>query len=279
MTITAWRPFRQEDDKGMMASPAMNGRPVVAVRVEQVGRVRTVILSRPEARNAVDGPTAGELLKAFEEFEADDGASVAVLWGEGGTFCAGADLKAVGTEHGNRLSPEGPGPMGPTRLRLSKPVIAAVAGYAVAGGLELALWCDLRVAAEDAVFGVFCRRWGVPLIDGGTVRLPRLIGAGRAMDLVLTGRPVDAEEAYRIGLANRLVPAGEERQAAEALAAELARFPQLCLRHDRLSLLEQDGLTEPEAMANEWAHGQHALAAETAKGAARFAAGEGRHGA
>ncbi|PYC80252.1 crotonase/enoyl-CoA hydratase family protein [Streptomyces tateyamensis] len=250
-----------------------------AVRVEQVGRVRTVILSRPEVRNAVDGPTAGELLRAFEEFETDDGASVAVLWGEGGNFCAGADLKAVGTGRGNRLSAEGAGPMGPTRLRLGKPVIAAVAGYAVAGGLELALWCDLRVAAEDAVFGVFCRRWGVPLIDGGTVRLPRLIGAGRAMDLVLTGRPVEAAEAERIGLANRGVPAGQERAAAEELAARLAEFPQLCLRHDRLSLLEQEGLTEPAALANEWRHGQPALHAETAPGAARFAAGEGRHGA
>ncbi|WP_371495314.1 crotonase/enoyl-CoA hydratase family protein [Kitasatospora sp. NBC_00374] len=249
-----------------------------AVRVEQCGPVRTVVLARPEARNAVDGPTAAALLEAFEEFDADDSASVAVLWGEGGTFCAGADLKAVGTGRGNRLAGDGPGPMGPTRLRLGKPVIAAVAGHAVAGGLELALWCDLRVAAQDAVFGVFCRRWGVPLIDGGTVRLPRLIGTGRAMDLVLTGRPVDAEEAYRIGLADRLVPAGTERAAAEALAAELARFPQTCLRHDRLSLLEQDGLAEPAAMANEWAHGRISLASDTAAGAARFAAGEGRHG-
>ncbi|MFE0464677.1 crotonase/enoyl-CoA hydratase family protein [Kitasatospora sp. NPDC058965] len=251
----------------------------MAVRVEQVGRVRTVILSRPEARNAVDGPTAAALLHAFEEFDADDGASVAVLWGEGGTFCAGADLKAVGTERGNRLSAEGAGPMGPTRLRLGKPVIAAVAGHAVAGGLELALWCDLRVVAQDAVFGVFCRRWGVPLIDGGTVRLPRLIGAGRAMDLVLTGRPVAAPEAERIGLADRVVPVGEERAAAEELAAGIAAFPQLCLRHDRLSLLEQDGLPEAAAMANEWAHGQPALREETGPGAARFAAGEGRHGA
>ncbi|GAA2251868.1 crotonase/enoyl-CoA hydratase family protein [Kitasatospora cystarginea] len=249
-----------------------------AVRVEQTGQVWTVILSRPAARNAVDGATADLLTAAFEDFEADDTASVAVLWGEGGTFCAGADLKAVGTERANRLSPDGPGPMGPTRMRLSKPVIAAIAGHAVAGGLELALWCDLRVAAEDAVFGVFCRRWGVPLIDGGTVRLPRLIGTGRAMDLILTGRPVDAAEAHRIGLADRIVPIGEERAAAEALAAELARFPQTCLRHDRLSLLEQGGLTETGAIANEWQHGLVSLAADTAAGAARFTAGAGRHG-
>ncbi|MFB7667989.1 crotonase/enoyl-CoA hydratase family protein [Kitasatospora sp. NPDC056138] len=248
------------------------------VRVEQAGRVRTVILARPAARNAVDGATASQLASAFEDFEADDTASVAVLWGEGGTFCAGADLKAVGTDRSNRLDADGPGPMGPTRLRLTKPVIAAVAGHAVAGGLELALWCDLRVVAEDAVFGVFCRRWGVPLIDGGTVRLPRLIGTSRAMDLILTGRPVDAAEAHLIGLANRVVPIGRERAAAEELAAELARFPQTCLRHDRLSLLEQDGLTEAEAIANEWRHGTVSLAADTAAGAARFTAGAGRHG-
>ncbi|MGK4585717.1 crotonase/enoyl-CoA hydratase family protein [Kitasatospora sp. HPMI-4] len=249
-----------------------------AVRIEQTGQVRTVILSRPAARNAVDGATAAQLTSAFEDFEADDTASVAVLWGEGGTFCAGADLKAVGTDRSNRLAADGPGPMGPTRMRLSKPVIAAIAGHAVAGGLELALWCDLRIAAEDAVFGVFCRRWGVPLIDGGTVRLPRLIGSSRAMDLILTGRPVDAEEALRIGLANRVVPVGEERAAAEELAAELARFPQTCLRHDRLSLLEQDGLAEAEAIANEWRHGLVSLAADTVAGAARFTAGAGRHG-
>ncbi|MFI9274456.1 crotonase/enoyl-CoA hydratase family protein [Kitasatospora sp. NPDC052896] len=248
------------------------------VRTERRGAVRTVILSRPAARNAVDGPTAAALLAAFEEFEADDSAAVAVLWGEGGTFCAGADLKAVGTERGNRLSADGPGPMGPTRLRLGKPVIAAIAGHAVAGGLELALWCDLRVAAEDAVFGVFCRRWGVPLIDGGTVRLPRLIGESRAMDLILTGRPVDATEAHRIGLANRVVPVGQERAVAEELAAELARFPQTCLRQDRRSLLEQHSLSEPVALANEWRRGQLSLAADTAVGAARFAAGAGRHG-
>ncbi|NIH81490.1 crotonase/enoyl-CoA hydratase family protein [Amycolatopsis viridis] len=248
------------------------------VRVERDGPVHTVILSRPHARNAVDGPAAQALLAAFEEFDADDSAAVAVLWGEGGTFCAGADLKAIGTDRGNRLGEDGPGPMGPTRLRLGKPVIAAIAGHAVAGGLELALWCDLRVAADDAVFGVFCRRWGVPLIDGGTVRLPRLIGASQAMDLVLTGRPVPADEALRMGLANRVVPRGTERAAAEDLAAAIARFPQTCLRQDRLSLLEQDGLDERAAMANEWRHGLVSLAADAADGARRFAAGAGRGG-
>ncbi|MFJ9848335.1 crotonase/enoyl-CoA hydratase family protein [Streptomyces sp. NPDC101150] len=249
----------------------------MSVRVERAGPVTTVVLSRPAARNAVDGATARQLADAFREFEADDEASVAVLWGEGGTFCAGADLKAVGTERGNRVAPDGDGPMGPTRLRLSKPVIAAVAGHAVAGGLELALWCDLRVAEEDAVFGVFCRRWGVPLIDGGTVRLPRLIGAGRAMDLVLTGRPVPAREALDIGLANRLVPTGAARTAAEHLAAEIAALPQACLRSDRASLLEQEGKDEESAMAAELRYGQRVLA-EGLTGAARFAAGAGRHG-
>ncbi|MFH8552886.1 crotonase/enoyl-CoA hydratase family protein [Streptomyces celluloflavus] len=249
----------------------------MTVRVERAGPVTTVVLSRPAARNAVDGPTATELADAFREFESDDGARVAVLWGEGGTFCAGADLKAIGTGRGNRVAPDGDGPMGPTRMRLSKPVIAAVAGYAVAGGLELALWCDLRVAEEDAVFGVFCRRWGVPLIDGGTVRLPRLIGASRAMDLVLTGRPVPAAEALDIGLVHRLVPAGTARAAAERLAAELARLPQACLRSDRASLLDQEGCSEEAALAAELRHGQ-AVLAESLTGAARFAAGAGRHG-
>jgi len=248
------------------------------VRTERTGPVTTVVLARPAARNAVDGPTAAALAAAFRDFEADPGARVAVLWGEGGTFCAGADLKAVGTPDGNRVAPGGDGPMGPTRMRLTKPVIAAVSGHAVAGGLELALWCDLRVAEEDAVFGVFCRRWGVPLIDGGTVRLPRLIGTGRALDLILTGRPVPAPEAYGMGLANRLVPTGRARTAAEELAAEIARFPQTCLRADRASALEQHGLPEEEAMAAELRHGSAALG-EAAAGAGRFAAGEGRHGA
>ncbi|MQY15447.1 2,3-dehydroadipyl-CoA hydratase [Streptomyces sp. RB5] len=251
-----------------------------AVRVERDGPVYTVILGRPEVRNAVDGPTAAALADAFRAFDEDESASVAVLWGEGGSFCAGADLKAVGTERGNRVAADGDGPMGPTRMRLSKPVIAAVAGHAVAGGLELALWCDLRVAEEDAVFGVFCRRWGVPLIDGGTVRLPRLIGESRAMDLILTGRPVPAREAYGMGLANRLVPAGTSRSAAEALARELAAFPQLCLRHDRLALLAGQGLPVAEALAEEHRHGLVPLTAgETRAGAGRFADGAGRHGA
>ncbi|HEU5037914.1 MAG TPA: crotonase/enoyl-CoA hydratase family protein [Nocardioides sp.] len=250
----------------------------MTVRVEVDGPVTTVVLDRPEARNAVDGPTAAALADAFRAFDADDGQSVAVLYGDGGTFCAGADLKAIGTERGNQVAPDGDGPMGPTRLRLSKPVVAAIEGYAVAGGLELALWCDLRVAAGDAVLGVFCRRWGVPLIDGGTVRLPRLIGAGRAMDIVLTGRPVDAYDAERMGLVNRVVPVGMARAEAEALAHQLAALPQACLRQDRLSLLEQEGMSEDEALANELRHGIVSLESGALEGAQRFAAGEGRHG-
>jgi enoyl-CoA hydratase len=248
-----------------------------AVRVERDGPVTTVLLHRPQARNAVDGATAAELAQAFRDFDADPDAAVAVLHGEGGVFCAGADLKAAGTERGNRVAADGEGPMGPTRMRLSKPVIAAIAGHAVAGGLELALWCDLRVAEEGAVLGVFCRRWGVPLIDGGTVRLPRLIGTGHAMDLVLTGRPVGAGEALAMGLVNRVAADGESRAAAEALAHELARFPQTCLREDRLSLLEQEGLEEPAALAVELEHGLRSLR-EVQQGLERFRAGEGRHG-
>jgi enoyl-CoA hydratase len=250
-----------------------------SVTVEKNGPVTTVRLSRPHARNAVDGITATALADAFRDFDADPDASVAVLHGEGGTFCAGADLRAVGTPAGNRTEPDGDGPMGPTRLRLGKPVVAAIAGHAVAGGLELALWCDLRVADETAVLGVYCRRWGVPLIDGGTVRLPRLIGASRAMDLVLTGRSVDAAEALQIGLVNRVVPSGRALEEAQALAARIAAFPQTCMREDRASLLEQDGLDEAAALANEFTHGMTALAADGLVGAARFAAGEGRHGA
>jgi enoyl-CoA hydratase len=249
-----------------------------AVRVERSGPVTTVLLSRPERRNAVDGATAAALADAFRAFDADDEASVAVLHGTGGVFCAGADLKEVGAASGNRVAPDGDGPMGPTRLRLAKPVIAAVAGHAVAGGLELALWCDLRVAEEGAVFGVFCRRWGVPLIDGGTVRLPRLIGVSRAMDMVLTGRGVGASEALSMGLVNRVVPDGTSRAAAEELARELASFPQTCMREDRLSLLEEDGLDEPGALANEFGHGVRSLA-EVAAGLERFRSGAGRHGA
>lgn len=250
-----------------------------AVRVEREGPVTTVRLSRPARRNAVDGPTAAALAEAFRAFDADEQASVAVLHGEGGVFCAGADLTAVGTERGNRVAPDGDGPMGISRMRLSKPVIAAVEGHAVAGGLELALWCDLRVASESAVFGVFCRRWGVPLVDGGTVRLPRLIGTSRALDLILTGRPVDASEALAIGLANRVVPVGRALAAAQELARQLAAFPQTCLRSDRASVLDAEGLGEADALASEHAHGQAPLAAETLAGAARFAAGAGRHGA
>jgi enoyl-CoA hydratase len=247
------------------------------VRVERDGPVTTVLLSRPERRNAVDGPTADALTAAFGEFDSDAGAAVAILHGEGGVFCAGADLKAIGTDTGNRVTADGDGPMGPTRMRLSKPVIAAVAGHAVAGGLELALWCDLRVAEEGAVFGVFCRRWGVPLIDGGTVRLPRLIGTSRAMDMILTGRPVPAAEAHAIGLVNRVVPDGDSLSAARALARELAAMPQTCLREDRLSLLEQEGLDEAAALANELGHGIRSLE-DVQAGLDRFRAGAGRHG-
>jgi enoyl-CoA hydratase/carnithine racemase len=247
------------------------------VRVERDGPVTTVLLSRPERRNAVDGAAAAALADAFREFDADEGAAVAVLHGEGGVFCSGADLKEVGGPAGNRVAPDGDAPMGPTRMRLSKPVIAAIAGYAVAGGLELALWCDLRVAEEGAVFGVFCRRWGVPLIDGGTVRLPRLIGVSRAMDMILTGRGVSAREALDMGLANRVVPDGSSRVAAEELALELAAFPQRCLREDRLSLLEQDGLDDASALANELGHGVRSLE-DIEAGLARFRAGYGRHG-
>jgi enoyl-CoA hydratase len=248
------------------------------VRVERTAAVTTVIIDRPDARNAVNRPTAEALHEAFDEFDRDDSASVAVLWGDHGTFCAGADLKAFGTPDANAVHRSGPGPMGPSRMVLSKPVVAAISGYAVAGGLELALWCDLRVVEEDAVLGVFCRRWGVPLIDGGTVRLPRLIGQSRAMDLILTGRPVDAAEAHAIGLANRVVPKGQARRQAEQLAAEIARFPQQCMRADRLSALGQWGLPEAEAIDREFASISR-VKHEALEGAGRFAAGAGRHGA
>ena len=248
------------------------------VRVEKNGAVTTVILNRPHARNAVNGPAAAELHAAFDDFDSDDSAAVAVLWGDNGTFCAGADLKAFGTAESNPVHRSGPGPMGPSRMVLSKPVIAAISGYAVAGGLELALWADLRVVEEDATMGVFCRRWGVPLIDGGTVRLPRLIGHSRAMDLILTGRAVGAEEALSIGLANRVVPTGRARDKAEELAAELADLPQQCLRADRLSMLHQWGRPEAEAIDFEFGS-MSRVAAESLEGASRFAAGAGRHGA
>ncbi len=251
------------------------------VRTERNGPVLTVILDRSDARNAVDRPHAEALTAAFHEFERDHDTKVAVLWGAGGHFCAGADLKAVSSADPariNRVDPEGDGPMGPSRLLLSKPVIAAVAGYAVAGGLELALWCDLRVAEKSATFGVFCRRWGVPLIDGGTIRLPRLIGMSRALDMILTGRPVGADEALQMGLANRVVPDGQARPAAEKLALELAQFPQTCLRHDRLSAYDQWHLPFKEALAREFHHGMESLKSEARTGATRFKEGAGRHG-
>jgi enoyl-CoA hydratase len=229
-------------------------------------------------RNAVDRQTAEALVEAFKAFEADAEAQVGVFWGDHGHFCAGADLKAIAGGYGNRLELTGDGPMGPSRLLLSKPVIGAIAGYAVAGGLELALWCDLRVMEEDATLGVFCRRWGVPLIDGGTIRLPRLIGLSRALDLILTGRAVGAEEALAMGLVNRIAPRGQARQMAEELASELARFPQVCMRQDRLSAYEQFDLTWEQALANEFQHGMVSLQASGAAGAQRFAGGLGRHG-
>lgn len=257
---------------------AMPDTPESAVTVSRSGVVTTVVLSRPEVRNAVDGRAAQQLADAFRDFDADDEAAVAVLYGAGGTFCAGADLKAMGTGRGNRLTADGDGPMGPTRMRMGKPVIAAIEGFAVAGGLELALWCDLRVVAEDAVLGVFCRRWGVPLIDGGTARLAPIVGLGRAMDLILTGREVGAEEALQIGLASRVVAPGETLASAQALAAQLAALPQRCLRSDRLSLLE--AADDPaRALANEFARGLEVIGSgETLEGASRFAAGAGRHG-
>jgi len=253
----------------------------MTVRIEKKGPVTTVIIDRPEKRNAVDRSTATALAEAFRVFEADAGSDVAVLWGAGGHFCAGADLQGfAGEATRNSLSPEGDGPMGPTRMLLSKPVIAAVSGYCVAGGLELACWCDLRVAEQSAVFGVFCRRFGVPLIDGGTLRLPRLVGASRAMDMILTGRAVGAEEALAMGLANRVVADGAAREAAEALAAELSRHPQTCLRNDRRSSLEQWSLPFEQAMASEFALGIKTLeSGEWLEGAARFGKGEGKHGA
>ena len=250
----------------------------MSIQIERQAEIVTITLQRPQVRNAVDRATAQALADAFRAFDADDTAKVGVLYGDHGTFCAGADLKAFAAGQGNRVEPEGDGPMGPTRMLLSKPVIAAISGYAVAGGLELALWCDLRVVEEDAVLGVFCRRWGVPLIDGGTIRLPRLIGLSRALDLILTGRPVSAQEALQMGLVNRVVPKGQARQAAEELAAELARFPQTCLRRDRLSAYEQYDLDWEAALRNEFQHGLISLQAGAQAGAARFADGAGRHG-
>jgi len=258
----------------------------MSVRIEKSGRVWTVIHSRPEARNAMDPASAEALVAAFTEFERDADAAVAVLWGEGGAFCAGFDLKHAsdnaaaleGLAYPEDDAPLPRGPMGPTRLELDKPVIAAIAGPAVAGGFELALWCDVRVMEASAYFGVYCRRWGVPLIDGGTVRLPRLVGTGRAMEIILTGRKVDAEEALRIGACEKLVPDGRAREEAEEMAREIARFPQACMRADRRSVYMQQGLPLREAMRREWTNGVPAFAAEGAAGAARFASGRGRHG-
>lgn len=261
----------------------------MSVIVEKQGDITIVTIDRPDRRNAVDGKTAQALADAFRAFDADDSQKVGILTGSNGAFCAGADLKAVATGEGaNPVRPVAVGddfdrldmgPMGPSRFILNKPVIAAIEGHAVAGGLELALWCDMRVVAEDAVMGVFCRRWGVPLVDGGTVRLPRLIGQGHAMDLILTGRPVGADEALSMGLANRKCAPGKALETALDLAEQIAQFPQICMRHDRLSALEQWDLPYDRAMQNEVAHGRHALEADEARqGAARFASGKGRGG-
>lgn len=255
------------------------GSSEINVLTERRGPVFVVTINRPDARNAVDGPIAAALVEAFRAFDADASLSVAVLTGAGGNFCAGADLKAMGTARGNRVDVAGDGPMGPSRLVLSKPVIAAIEGFAVAGGLELAVWCDMRVAARSAVFGVFCRRWGVPLIDGGTVRLPRLVGESHALDMILTGRAVAAEEALRWGLANRVVEDGAALEAAVALAETISAFPQTCLRNDRASARGQWGAPEAEAMAREFALGMETLASDEGRaGAARFAGGAGRGG-
>ncbi|MFO1219683.1 MAG: crotonase/enoyl-CoA hydratase family protein [Burkholderiaceae bacterium] len=251
----------------------------VSTRID--GPMATITLHRPECRNAVDGPTALALRRAFEAFEADAALAVAVLTGGGGMFCAGADLKALGdAQRRNAIEPSGtaPGPMGPTRMAFAKPVIAAIEGHAVAGGLELALMCDLRIAARSAVFGVFCRRWGVPLIDGGTVRLPRVVGMGRALDMILTGRPVQADEALAFGLANRVVDDGQALAAAQALARQIAAFPNRCMLADRASAFAQWDLPLAEALQREGAGGYPVVAAEAVAGAARFAAGAGRHG-
>lgn len=252
----------------------------MSILTDTRGPVRVISINRPDARNAVDRATAEALADAFRAFDADDSVSVAVLTGEGGTFCAGADLKAVARGEPNRAEEDGDGPMGPTRMTLSKPVIAAIEGHAVAGGLELALWCDLRVAARSAVFGVYCRRFGVPLIDGGTIRLPRLIGQSRAMDMILTGRGVGAEEALSFGLANRVCEDGEALKTAIELAEQTAAFPQVCLRNDRTSALNQWSLPESDALLAETRLGMKTLASgETVEGAGRFASGQGRGGA
>lgn len=249
------------------------------IYVEKNYPVFTVIIDNPDVKNAVDGPTAQELADTFRDFEKDENALVGVLWGANGTFCAGANLKAIAEGHGSRIDTRGDGPMGPTRMVLSKPVIAAVAGYAVAGGLELAIWCDMRVVEKSAIFGVFCRRFGVPLVDGGTVRLPRLLGLSRAMDMILTGRPVSAQEALEWGLANRVVEDGKSREEAEKLARDIALFPKTCMRNDRLSACEQFGMSLKDAMANEFEWGLKTLASgEYLVGSDAFTQGKGKHG-
>ncbi len=251
----------------------------MAVIVEQQDRITIVTINRPEVRNAIDGPTAALLAEAFRRFDSDDNSDIAVLTGADGTFCAGADLKAVAGGEGNKVRMDGDGPLGCSRMLLSKPVIAAVEGHAVAGGIELALWCDLRVAAEDAVFGVYCRRWGVPLVDGGTIRLTRLIGQSHAMDLILTGRGVSGSEAHTMGLANRLAKKGEALNDALELAKNLSRFPQRCLRSDRMSAYTQWGRSLEDALMDETRMGLEVIrSGETREGASRFAAGAGRHG-
>ena len=251
----------------------------MTVKTETRGNILIVTIDRPDRRNAVDRQTADALFRAFEAFDHDESLSVAILTGSEGRFCAGADLKAIAEGQGNRFEDDGPGPMGPTRMMLSKPVIAAIEGHAVAGGIELALWCDLRVASETAIFGVFCRRFGVPLIDGGTVRLAHLIGQGRALDMILTGRPVDAQEAMDFGLANRVVPDGQALDAAIALAEQISKFPQICMRNDRLSLYEAEHLSIEDALTNEFEYGKRTLSSgETLDGASRFSSGEGRGG-
>lgn len=256
-----------------------NNTPGDELIIEFEGEITIITINRPQARNAVDGPTAALLAEAFRQFDSDESQKVAILTGAEGTFCAGADLKAVATKKGNRVDLDGDGPLGPTRMLLSKPVIAAVEGFAVAGGLELAAWCDLRVAARDATFGVYCRRWGVPLVDGGTVRLSRLLGHSHALDLILTGRGVQGEEARFMGLANRLTEPGKALETAIELARDLCQFPQLCMRNDRMSSYEQWGMSVEDAIKHETVLGREVIkSGETAAGAKRFAEGKGRHG-
>ncbi|TFG18174.1 MAG: crotonase/enoyl-CoA hydratase family protein [Promethearchaeota archaeon] len=255
----------------------------MSIKIESIsidrGKIYTIIIDNPESRNAVDGKTALELANTFKIFEEDPSALIAVLWGKNGTFCSGANLKAILGGNRNRIERDGDGPMGPTRMMLTKPVIAAIAGHAVAGGLELALWCDLRVVEKSAIFGVFCRRFGVPLIDGGTVRLPRLIGMSHALDMILTGRPVTAQEAYHWGLANRIVEDGKSRQKAEELAKEIAKFPQICMRNDRLSVYTQFGLKFEDAIKTEFEYGLNTLeSGEYLEGSREFSQGKGKHG-